>query len=83
VKWQEFIRSLPNRITGTHVELKREQPTRLSSWAHFPADEQLRLRQQAARELIGHVEVKADRKALENQPASFVDPQHVDELPIG
>jgi len=62
------MRSLPARIVGSRVELKRQQPTYLSSWAQFPADERLSLRLKAARDLIGDRPVVADRKLIEPQP---------------
>ena len=67
-RFQAFLKSVPSRITGSHVELKRHQATYLSSWAQFPADERLRLRLQAARDLIGDRPVVADRKLIEPQP---------------
>lgn len=67
-RWQKFLRTIPARITGSHVELKRHEPTYLSSWAQFPPDQRLALRLQAARDLIGEREVVADRILVEPQP---------------
>jgi hypothetical protein len=78
-RWQAFVRSLPSRILGSHVEINREQPMHLSSWAQFPADERLAARIKAQRELIGPREVRADRKLILENPDTFKKPIDFDE----
>lgn len=65
---RRFLKSVPARIVGSHVETEAEHFTTLSSWAQFPEDERLALRRSAARDLIGEVYVRPDRKLIQDQP---------------
>ena len=77
---KKFFRTIPSRFIGTHVD-EGEQITRLNSKAHFMPNELLEARIRAARDLIGHdVEVKSDRKKIEENPDTW-QPVDYDRLP--
>jgi hypothetical protein len=70
------------RMNGSRVDVGGEHITRLSTRAHFPVSSNLELRLLAQRDLMGDRPVVADRRLIV-ETETFLDPAHVDELPIG
>lgn len=79
-----FWRSVPHRFRGIHLGAG-EQFTSLSTRATFEADQALERRIRAAREALGPVEPKGDRKLLEDHADTFRKAVDVpeDSFPIG
>jgi hypothetical protein len=76
-RFQTFLKSLGSRIDGSHVDVGSEHVTTLSTKAQFPEADYLKARFLMARELVGEVEIKADRKLIQEQP-DFGEPKRVD-----
>jgi hypothetical protein len=62
-------------LLGLPLRVQEERLTYLSTKAHHPADELLERRIAAARAVMGTVEVKPDRKLIEEQPTTFKVPK--------
>lgn len=79
-----WLKSLPAKFYGSHVEIGSEHVTRLSSGARFAPDAELELRILRAREALGGRPIRADRKLILENPDTFVRPIDYDEgLPNG